>query len=54
LEQYVAEVRAVIGYEVPLATIISGHIGLQDCIKIAQRLDKFNCTWYEDYDSPGR
>jgi len=48
LEQYVAEVRAVIGYEVPLATDHFGHIGLQDCIKIAQRLDKFNLAWYED------
>ena len=48
LEQYVADVRAVIGYEVPLATDHFGHIGLQDCIKIARRLDKFNLAWYED------
>jgi len=48
LEEYVAGVRSVIGYEVPLATDHFGHIGLQDCIKIAQRLDKFNLAWYED------
>ena len=48
LEQYVADVRSVIGYDVPLATDHFGHIGLQDCIKIAQRLDKFNLAWYED------
>jgi len=48
LEQYVADVRAVIGYEVPLATDHFGHIGLQDCIKIARRLDRFNLAWYED------
>lgn len=48
LEQYVADVRAVIGYEIPLATDHFGHIGLEDCIKIAQRLDKFNLAWYED------
>jgi len=48
LEQYVADVRAVIGYEVPLATDHFGHIGVEDCIKIAQRLDRFNLAWYED------
>ena len=48
LEQYVAEVRAVIGYDVPLATDHFGHIGIEDCIKIARRLDKYNLAWYED------
>jgi len=48
LEQYVANVRSVIGYEIPLSTDHFGHIGLQDCIKIAQRLDKFSLAWYED------
>ena len=48
MEQYVAEVRAVIGYDVPLATDHFGHIGIEDCIKIAQRLDKYNLAWYED------
>lgn len=48
LEQYVADVRSVIGYEVPLAADHFGHIGLEDCIKIARRLDKYNLAWYED------
>ncbi len=48
MEQYVADVRAVIGYDVPLATDHFGHIGIEDCIKIAQRLDKYNLAWYED------
>ncbi|WP_248927111.1 mandelate racemase/muconate lactonizing enzyme family protein [Paenibacillus hamazuiensis] len=48
LEQYVAEVRAVIGYEVPLAIDHFGHIGLQDCIKLGRRIDKFNLAWMED------
>lgn len=48
LEQYVADVRSVIGYEVPLATDHFGHIGIEDCIKIARRLDKYNLAWYED------
>ncbi|WP_337102120.1 mandelate racemase/muconate lactonizing enzyme family protein [Paenibacillus sp. YIM B09110] len=48
LEQYVAEVRAVIGYEVPLAIDHFGHIGLQDCIKLGRRIDKYNLAWMED------
>ena len=48
LEEYVAQVRAIIGYEVPLAIDHIGHIGLTDCIKLAQRLDKYNLAWLED------
>jgi len=48
LEQYVAEVRAVIGYEVPLAIDHFGHIGVEDCIKLGRRIDKFNLAWMED------
>ncbi len=48
LEQYVADVRAVIGYEVPLAIDHFGHIGLEDCIKLGRRIDKFNLAWMED------
>jgi gluconate/galactonate dehydratase len=48
LEQYVAEVRAVIGYEVPLAVDHFGHIGLTNCIKLGRRVEKFNLAWMED------
>jgi L-alanine-DL-glutamate epimerase-like enolase superfamily enzyme len=48
LEQYVADVRSIIGYEIPLATDHFGHIGIEDCIKIARRLDRFSLAWYED------
>lgn len=48
LEEYVAQVRAVIGYEIPLAIDHIGHIGLTDCIKLAQRLEKYNLAWLED------
>ncbi|MFB9279493.1 mandelate racemase/muconate lactonizing enzyme family protein [Cohnella cellulosilytica] len=48
LEQYVADVRSVIGYEVPLAIDHFGHIGLEDCIKLGRRVDKFNLAWMED------
>ncbi|MCL6444638.1 MAG: mandelate racemase/muconate lactonizing enzyme family protein [Alicyclobacillus sp.] len=48
LEQYVEDVRSVIGYEVPLAIDHVGHIGVDDCIKLARRLEKFNLAWLED------
>ncbi|MBB6735660.1 mandelate racemase/muconate lactonizing enzyme family protein [Cohnella zeiphila] len=48
LEQYVAEVRDVIGYEVPLAIDHFGHIGVEDCIKLGRRIEKFNLAWMED------
>lgn len=48
LEQYVADVRSVIGFEVPLAIDHFGHIGVDDCIKLARRLEKYNLAWLED------
>ena len=45
---YVAAVREVIGYEVPLAADHFGHIGLESCIRIGQALDRFTLAWYED------
>ncbi|KIL40507.1 mandelate racemase [Gordoniibacillus kamchatkensis] len=48
LEQYVADVRSVVGYEVPIAIDHFGHIGVEDCIKLGRRIDKFNLAWMED------
>ena len=48
LEQYVKEVREVIGYEVPLAIDHFGHIGVEDCIKLCRRIEKYNIAWAED------
>ena len=48
LEQYVAEVRSVIGYEVPLAVDHIGHIGLEDCIRLCKRVEKYTLAWVED------
>jgi L-alanine-DL-glutamate epimerase-like enolase superfamily enzyme len=48
LEQYVAEVRSVIGYQIPLATDHFGHIGIEDCIRLGKRLEKYNLAWVED------
>jgi len=46
--EYVAQVRDVAGYKVPLASDHFGHIGVESCIKLAQALDEFSLAWYED------
>ena len=48
LENYMAECREAVGYEVPIAIDHLGHIPLEDCIKLARRLEKFNLAWMED------
>lgn len=48
LEQYVGDVRSVIGYQVPLAADHFGHIALEDCIRLGKRLEKYNLAWVED------
>ena len=48
LENYVKEVREVIGYEVPLATDHMGHIDAGSVIKLAKHLEKYNIAWIED------
>lgn len=48
LENYVREVREVIGYEVPLATDHFGHVALEDCIRFCRRMEKYNLAWVED------
>jgi len=48
LEQYVEEVRSVIGYEVPLAIDHFGHLCVEDCIRLCRRIEKYNIAWAED------
>jgi L-alanine-DL-glutamate epimerase-like enolase superfamily enzyme len=48
LEEYVAEVREVIGYEVPLAVDHFGHMGVESGIRFARRMEKYNLAWLED------
>ena len=48
LEQYIAEVRDVIGPEVPLAIDHLGHVSLQDGIRLAKRIEKYTPAWLED------
>lgn len=48
LEKYVRDVREVIGYEVPLAIDHFGHVCVEDCIRFARRVEKYNIAWMED------
>ena len=48
LEEYVREVREVIGYEVPLAIDHFGHVCVEDCIRFARRMEPYNIAWMED------
>ncbi|MFV0413063.1 MAG: mandelate racemase/muconate lactonizing enzyme family protein, partial [Oscillospiraceae bacterium] len=48
LEDYVAQVRAVIGYDIPLAIDHFGHVCVEDCIRFARRMEKYNLAWMED------
>lgn len=48
LEDYVAQVRDVIGYDVPLAIDHFGHVCVEDCIRFARRMEKYNIAWLED------
>lgn len=48
LENYVREVREVIGYEIPLAIDHFGHVCKEDCVRFAKRLERYNIAWLED------
>lgn len=48
LETYVSEVRSVIGYDIPLAVDHFGHVCVEDCIRFARRMEKYNLAWIED------
>lgn len=46
--EYVEAVRDIVGYEIPLAVDHFGHIGVEDCIRLARALDKYRLAWLED------
>ncbi|MDD4817006.1 MAG: mandelate racemase/muconate lactonizing enzyme family protein [Victivallaceae bacterium] len=48
LEQYMRDCREEVGCEIPLAIDHLGHIPVEDCIKLARRLEKYNLAWMED------
>jgi L-alanine-DL-glutamate epimerase-like enolase superfamily enzyme len=48
LQEYVATVREIVGWETPIASDHYGHFGIEDGVKLAQALDPFNLAWLED------
>ncbi|MCK9191346.1 MAG: mandelate racemase/muconate lactonizing enzyme family protein [Sphaerochaetaceae bacterium] len=48
LESYLKDAREVVGYEIPLAIDHIGHISVTDCIKLSNRIEKYNISWLED------
>jgi L-alanine-DL-glutamate epimerase-like enolase superfamily enzyme len=48
LEEYVKEVRNEVGYDVPLAIDHFGHLAVEDCIRLARRIEKYSIAWAED------
>lgn len=48
MEEYVKQVRDVVGMEVPIATDHFGPIGIGSCIRLAKRLENYNLAWLED------
>ncbi len=46
--EYVEQVRASVGDEVPIAADHFGHIGIDDCIRLGQALEPYNLAWLED------
>jgi len=48
MADYVAQVREIVGMEIPLAADHFGHIGVNSCIRLGRALEKFNLAWLED------
>ena len=48
LAKIVANVRSMVGYEIPLSTDHYGHIDVNNCIRLGKALDKYRLAWLED------
>ena len=48
LAKIVANVRSMVGYEIPLSTDHYGHIDVNNCIRLGKELDKYRLAWLED------
>ncbi len=48
MADYVAQVREVVGMDVPLSADHFGHIGVNSCIRLGKALEKYNMAWLED------
>ncbi len=48
IAEYVAQVRRIIGDEIPLAADHFGHVGINSCIRMGKALEPYNLAWLED------
>jgi L-alanine-DL-glutamate epimerase-like enolase superfamily enzyme len=48
MAQYVAQVREVAGWEIPISADHFGRISVNSCIKLGKALAKYNVSWLED------
>ncbi|MBZ5563898.1 MAG: mandelate racemase/muconate lactonizing enzyme family protein [Acidobacteriia bacterium] len=48
MADYVAQVREVVGMEIPLSADHFGHIGVNTCIRLGRAFERFNLEWLED------
>ena len=48
MAEYVAAIREIVGYEIPLAADHFGHIGINSCIKLGKALEPYQMAWLED------
>jgi L-alanine-DL-glutamate epimerase-like enolase superfamily enzyme len=48
MADYVAQVRDVVGMDVPLSADHFGHIGVNSSIRLGKALTKYNLAWLED------
>lgn len=48
MADYIAKVREVVGWEVPIATDHFGQIGVNSCIRLGKAFEKLNLAWMED------
>lgn len=48
MAEYVERVRAIVGYEIPLAADHFGHIGINAAIRLGEAVEKYRLAWLED------
>ncbi len=46
--EYVAQIREIVGWDIPLSADHFGHIGVNSCIRLGKGLEHFNLAWLED------
>lgn len=47
--QRVAQVREIVGMDIPLSLDHFGHIGVNSCIRLGRAFQKYNPAWMEDF-----